>query len=146
MESEAMRLRNWIVAGALFVGVTGAGLVLAREPESQGTVTSQQLFAEPLAGDDSKQVIGQTYIFPPGAVLPWHIHPDAQEFAYVIEGDFTFERADRAPQEMKAGGAEYLPPNIVHRGMNKGDTPVKLFVVRVKPKDKPLVEEVPAPQ
>ena len=49
-----MRLRNWIVAGVLVVGVTGAGLVLAREPESPGTVTSQQLFVEPLAGDDSK--------------------------------------------------------------------------------------------
>ena len=29
--------------------------------------------------------------------------------------------------------------------MNKGDKPVKLFVVRIKPKDKPLVVEVPAP-
>jgi hypothetical protein len=46
--------------------------VLAREPESQGTVTSQQLFVEPLAGDDSKEVIAQPYIFPPGAVLSWH--------------------------------------------------------------------------
>ena len=114
-------------------------------PTSPGTVTSQQLFVEPLAGDDSKEVIAQTYVFPPGAVLPWHIHPDAQEFAYVIEGDFTFERADRAAQEIKAGGAEYLPPNTVHRGMNKGDKPVKLFVLRIKPKDKPLVLEVPAP-
>jgi quercetin dioxygenase-like cupin family protein len=140
-----MRLRKWIVAGVLVVGVTVAGLVLAREPESPGAVTSQQLFVEPLAGDDSKEVVAQTYVFPPGAVLPWHIHPDAQEFAYVVEGDFTFERADRPPEEMKAGGAEYLPPNTVHRGMNKGDTPVKLFVLRIKPKDKPLVLEVPAP-
>jgi quercetin dioxygenase-like cupin family protein len=90
-------------------------------------------------------VIAQTYVFPPGAVLPWHIHPDAQEFAYVIEGNFTFERADRAPQAIQAGGAEYLPPNTVHRGMNKSDKPVKLFVLRIKPKDKPLVLEVPAP-
>ena len=140
-----MRLRNWIVAGVIVVGLTGAGLVLARAPESPGTVTSQQLFVEPLAGDDSKEVIGQTYVFPPGAVLPWHIHPNAQEFAYVIEGDFTFERADRAPQAIQAGGAEYLPPNTVHRGMNKSDKPVKLFVLRIKPKDKPLVLEVPAP-
>jgi quercetin dioxygenase-like cupin family protein len=140
-----MRLRNCIVAGVIVVGLTGAGLVLARAPESPGTVTSQQLFVEPLAGDDSKEVIAQTYVFPPGAVLPWHIHPDAQEFAFVIEGDFTFERADRAPQAIQAGGAEYLPPNTVHRGMNKSDKPVKLFVLRIKPKDKPLVLEVPAP-
>jgi len=140
-----MRLRNCIVAGVIVVGLTGAGLVLARAPESPGTVTSQQLFVEPLAGDDSKEVIAQTYVFPPGAVLPWHIHPNAQEFAYVIEGDFTFERADRAPQAIQAGGAEYLPPNTVHRSMNKGDEPVKLFVLRIKPKDKPLVLEIPAP-
>ena len=67
-----MRLRNCIVAGVIVVGLTGAGLVLARAPESPGTVTSQQLFVEPLAGDDSKEVIAQTYVFPPGAVLPWH--------------------------------------------------------------------------
>jgi hypothetical protein len=31
--------------------------------------------------------------------------------------------------------------------MNKSDKPVKLFVVRIKPKDKPLVQEVtPPPQ
>ena len=133
------------MAACLSLASPAHGLVLAREPESPGTVTSQQLFVEPLAGDASKEVIAQTYVFPPGAVLPWHIHPDAQEFAYVIEGDFTFERADRAAQEIKAGGAEYLPPNTVHRGMNKGDKPVKLFVLRIKPKDKPLVLEVPAP-
>lgn len=29
--------------------------------------------------------------------------------------------------------------------MNKTDKPVKLFVVRIKPKDAPLVVDVPAP-
>jgi hypothetical protein len=29
--------------------------------------------------------------------------------------------------------------------MNNGDQPVRLFVVRIKPKHKPLVEEVPPP-
>ena len=77
-------------------------------------------------------------------MLPWHIHPDAHEIAYVLEGDFTFEREGDAPRQMKAGEADYLQPNVVHRGMNQSDTPVKLFVVRIKPKDKPLVEEVPA--
>ena len=58
---------------------------------------------------------------------------------------FVVHDTDRAAQEIKAGGAEYLPPNTVHRSMNKGDKPVKLFVLRIKPKDKPLVLEVPAP-
>ena len=79
-------------------------------------------------------------------MLPWHIHPDADEIAYVIEGDFTFQIEGEAPRELKAGEASYLAPNVVHRGMNLSSAPVKLFVVRIKPKDKPLVVEVPAPQ
>jgi hypothetical protein len=30
--------------------------------------------------------------------------------------------------------------------MNQTDKPVRMFVVRIKPKDKPLVQEVPPPQ
>ena len=37
-------------------------------------------------------------------------------------------------------------PDIVHRGMNEGDIPVKLFVVRIKPKEKPLAEDIPPPR
>jgi quercetin dioxygenase-like cupin family protein len=79
-------------------------------------------------------------------VLPWHIHPDADEIAYIIEGTFTFQRAGEQPKVLHAGEADYVEPNVVHRGMNLSDAPVKLFVVRIKPKDKPLVTEVPAPQ
>ena len=47
---------------------------------------------------------------------------------------------------MTVGEADYLEPNVVHRGLNRSDAPVRLFVVRIKPKDKPLVEEVAPPQ
>jgi hypothetical protein len=30
--------------------------------------------------------------------------------------------------------------------MNEGDIPVKLFVVRIKPKEKPLAEDIPPPR
>jgi quercetin dioxygenase-like cupin family protein len=121
-------------------------VALAREPEEQGPVSTQQLIAEALAGEEGKEVNVQVYTFTPGAVLPWHIHPDAHEVAYVLEGDFTFEVAGEKPVTLKPGQVDYLPPNVVHRGRNDGAAPVKLFVVRIKPKDKPLVEEVPAPQ
>jgi quercetin dioxygenase-like cupin family protein len=129
---------------AVFVALAGPGL--AREPAGQNAVTAEQLIAEALAGEEGKEVNVQIYTFAPGAVLPWHIHPDAHEVAYVLEGEFTFERAGEQPRKLKPGEADYLPPNIVHRGLNEGDTAVKLFVVRIKPKDKPLVEEVPPPQ
>ncbi len=64
----------------------------------------------------------------------------------MIEGTFTFERAGEAPKVMNAGDADYVAPNVVHRGMNLSNAPVKLFVVRIKPKDAPLVQEVPEPK
>jgi quercetin dioxygenase-like cupin family protein len=120
--------------------------VLAREPDTSDKVSSQELFLRELAGDPTKEVKSQLYTFQPGAVLPWHIHPDAHEIAYVIDGTFTFERAGEAPKVMRAGDADYVTPNVVHRGMNLSDAPVKLFVVRIKPKVAPLVQNVPAPK
>jgi quercetin dioxygenase-like cupin family protein len=140
-----MKLRTVILCALLAASVNWTA-ALAREPDSQSSVNVQQLIAEALAGEDGKEVNVQVYTFAPGAVLPWHIHPDAHEVAYVLEGDFTFELAGEQPVTLKPGQADYLPPNVVHRGRNDGTAPVKLFVVRIKPKDKPLVEEVPAPQ
>ena len=141
-----MRTRTAITGVVLAAWLAAAGLVLAREPEGQGAVTAEQLIAEALAGDPSKEVNAQVYTFPAGTVLPWHIHPDAHEIVYILEGTLTFERAGEAPKDIGAGEADYVAPNVVHRGMNKTDRPVRLFVVRIKPKDKPLVEEVPPPQ
>ena len=141
-----MTSRIAIIGLVLAVSLAGADVIRAREPDNPSPVTAQQLFAEALAGEVGKEVVAQTYVFPAGAVLPWHIHPGAHEIAYVLEGTLTFERAGEPPREIHAGEADYLPPNVVHRGMNRTDQPVKLFVVRIKPKDRPLVQEVPPPQ
>jgi quercetin dioxygenase-like cupin family protein len=141
-----MGMKAAIARIVLAACVAGGSLVLARDTGDHTEVSTQKLIDQALAGEPGKEVIAQTYVFPAGAVLPWHIHPGAQEISYVLEGDFTFEREGQPPRAMKAGEAEYLEPNVVHRGLNKSDKPVKLFVVRIKPKDQPLVEEVAAPQ
>jgi quercetin dioxygenase-like cupin family protein len=143
---QAVRTRQVIVLCAVLALGIGAGALLARTPEAAPKVQAQELFVEDFAGDPSKEVKAQIYDFPPGASVPWHIHPDAHEIAYVIAGTFTFQRAGQPPKIIEAGHSEYLAPNVVHRGMNEGSQPVKLFVVRIKPKDKPLTTEVPAPQ
>jgi quercetin dioxygenase-like cupin family protein len=141
-----MTMKTAILAIAFACALVGADPGFARDPQSEGGATAEQLIAQALADDPSKEVTAQVYTFPPGTVLPWHIHPDAHEIAYVLEGTLTFERAGEAPKEIATGEVEYLAPNVVHRGMNKTDKPMRLFVVRIKPKDKPLVEEVPPPQ
>ena len=141
-----MRTRIAVVGVLLAAWLSGSGPILAREPGEHSGVSVERLIAEALAGDPSKEVLAQVYTFPPGTVLPWHIHPDAHEIAYILEGTLTFERAGKAPKEIAAGEADYVAPNVVHRGINKTGKPVKLFVVRIKPKDKPPVEEVPPPE
>jgi len=145
---DALTRRTRILAAGLVLAawLAGADLTLARDPGEPSAVSAEQLIAEALAGDPEKEVNARVYTFPPGIVLPWHIHPNAHEVAYILEGTLTFERAGEAPKEIAAGEADYVAPNVVHRGMNKTDKPVRLFVVRIKPKDKPLVEDVPPPQ
>jgi quercetin dioxygenase-like cupin family protein len=141
-KEKAMRMRALTLGAALLAAAFGAGLLAAREDTSQDQVAAQELLVEDLAGEPGQEVNAQLYTFPPGSSVPWHIHPGAHEIAYILEGTLTFERDGAEPVEIRAGEADYLPPNIVHRGMNKGTEPVKLFVVRIKPKGKPLTEEV----
>ncbi len=105
-------------------------------------VVREELFTEPMAGEPGKEVVTDVYSIPPGAVLPWHIHPDAHEVSYILSGELTLEIEGEGTKHLKAGESFYLHPNAVHRGLNEGTVPVKLFVVRVKPVDKPLAVEV----
>lgn len=138
-------MRTRIVAICLLLSCSLSPVpVLAREAGVSEGVTVKQLLAEPLAGESGKEAVSHVYSFPVGAVLPWHIHEGAHEIAYVIEGNFAIETEGKGEKLLKPGESFYLAPNIVHRGINKGDVPVKLFVVRIKPKGKPLATEVPA--
>jgi quercetin dioxygenase-like cupin family protein len=148
-----MRMRAAIIAAGLLAAtlgasvfgasVPGAGVLFARDEASQGKVEAQHLLTAPLAGEPGKEVDIEIYIFPPGSSVPWHIHPDAHEFDYEIEGTLTLEVEGEPPRDLKAGESVYLPPNVVHRGLNKSATEAaKVYVVRVKPADKPLTELV----
>ncbi|MGH6793133.1 MAG: cupin domain-containing protein [Methyloceanibacter sp.] len=139
-----MWLKTLIGTGLLAAAIA-AGVVQAREDAPPAIVDSQALLVEDFAGDPSKQVVSHVYHFPAGSAVPWHIHPDAHEVVYVLEGDFTMEVAGEGQKQYNDGESFYLAPNLVHRGMNQGSGPVKLFVVRIKPKAEPLVEEVPPP-
>ena len=139
-----MWLKTLIGTGLLAAAIA-ASAVQAREDAPPAIVDSQALLVEDLAGESGKEVVTHVYSFPAGSVLPWHIHPDAHEVVYVQEGDFTMEVAGEGQKQYKAGESFYLAPNLVHRGMNQGSGPVKIFVARIKPKAKPLVEEVPPP-
>ncbi len=136
-------MRTAIFAYALLTGFALWSLPAAsRDAGVSKGVTKQELFVEPFAGDPSKEVVTDVYSFPPGTVLPWHIHPGAHEVSYILSGELILEIEGEGTKRLKAGESFYLHPDKVHRGLNEGPEPVKLFVVRVKPVDEPLAVEV----
>ena len=44
---------------------------------------------------------------------PWHVHPEEDEWFYVLEGEFTFHVGD-AQLDLSAGGFAYGPKGIPH--------------------------------
>lgn len=65
-------------------------VILALAVESRqrlgGDVRGVELLVADLEGEPGKEVNMQVYTFPPGASVPWHIHRDAHEFNYELEG------------------------------------------------------------
>jgi quercetin dioxygenase-like cupin family protein len=132
-----------LISVGVVLCVIGLALVLERSPHARGAVTGEQLLVADLAGEPGKEVNMQVYTFPPGASVPWHIHADAHEFDYELEGTLTLQIEGQGSKPLKQGEAVYVAPNVVHRGLNVSRTqPAKIIVVRVKPKDRPLTTEV----
>jgi quercetin dioxygenase-like cupin family protein len=78
--------------------------------------------------------------------VPWHIHKDAVEIEYVLEGSIMLQEEGTPPYEIVEGTTNVLSPNVVHRGWNPSKTDTAtLYVVRIKPKGGPLATIVPAP-
>jgi quercetin dioxygenase-like cupin family protein len=132
-----------LISTLVVAGVAALALVAERRVEAPGEVKGEQLLVTDLAGEPGKEVDIQVYTFPPGASVPWHIHPDAHEFDYQLDGTLNLQTDGDGSKVLKRGEAMYVAPNVVHRGMNASRRQAaKIVVVRVKPKDKPLTTEV----
>ena len=147
MNEANRRLLYWgrIALAALFVFgvIVGIAFGLGRDtPAPESPIAVRELYRADLVGEPDKEVDAKEYVFAPGAAVPWHIHPDAHEFDYMLEGSLTLEMEGEEPRVLNPGEVVYVPPNVVHRGMNEGSVPAKIVVIRIKPKDQPLTREI----
>lgn len=135
------------ILSATVLAVLLSAPVQAREPNAPPQVEAHHVVTEPLADDPGKEVDIQIYTFPPGSAVPWHIHKDAVEIEYALEGSIMLEEEGKAPYEIMPGKTNILAPNVVHRGWNPSRTePAKLYVVRIKPAGAPLATLVDGPK
>jgi quercetin dioxygenase-like cupin family protein len=66
-------------------------------------------------------------VVPPGLGSPWHVHPEEDEWFYVLEGNLTVYVAD-ARLDLTAGGFAFGPKAVPHTFMAAGPEPVRALV------------------
>lgn len=80
---------------------------------------------------------------PPGATEGRHTHPAAEVYAFVVEGTPTLEIEGQPARTLKPGDVFTIAPGQVHEGSNRSGATVKMSVVFLAEKGKPLTTPAP---
>src|SRR5712672_280765 len=135
-------MKRILLLGAAIALAFGAGLATQSiVGAQQQPITSKTVMDDPLVGGIYEQMLMQEVSFQPGAGVPWHIHPDGHEIAYVLEGAIKLQVDGQPDRVLKPGEGLHMNANVVHRGQAE-PSGAKLLIVRLKPKDKPVMTPV----
>src|SRR4029079_4737401 len=66
-------------------------------------------------------------VVPPGLGSPWHVHPEEDEWFYVLDGKLTFYVGDTR-LDLTAGGFAFGPKNVPHTFIGAGPEPTRALV------------------
>ena len=80
---------------------------------------------------DNERVAVYEYVFPGGFRGEEHAAV-ADEFAYVIEGEFTVVTRGRGTQVVRRGEVEYASKGTIHTSLNESTKPARVLVVLLK--------------
>jgi len=134
-------MKRAMLFGAALTLTLGVGLASQLVVAQQPAAAPPELLHEPLVGGVYDELIMAVATVPPNGSVPWHIHQDAHEIAYVLEGAIKVQ-LDKEPERLvNAGEAFHINANVVHRGWAEANG-AKVLVVRLKPKDRPVTQMV----
>jgi quercetin dioxygenase-like cupin family protein len=80
---------------------------------------------------DNERVAVYEYVFPAGFRGDEHAAV-ADEFAYVVDGEFTVVTRGRGKQVVRRGEVEYASKGTIHTSLNEGRKPARVLVVLLK--------------
>ncbi len=66
-------------------------------------------------------------VVPPGLGSPWHVHPEEDEWFYVLDGNLTFYVGDTR-LDLTAGGFAFGPKGVPHTFIGAGPGPTRALV------------------
>ena len=80
---------------------------------------------------DNAQVRVMEFVFPPGFKGDEHEAP-VNEFAYVLDGEFSVVTKGQGKTVVKKGQIEFAPKGAVHYSLNETKRPARVLVVLLK--------------
>jgi quercetin dioxygenase-like cupin family protein len=66
-------------------------------------------------------------VVPPGLGSPWHVHPEEDEWFYVLDGNLTFYVGDTRI-DLTTGGFAFGPKGVPHTFIGAGPNPTRALV------------------
>ncbi len=104
-------------------------------------LATRPLLRTTLSDDDSKQTIILAVEFAPGGSTGRHLH-HGDEYAMVLQGTLELISEGRETRRVSVGDAFHNPRGLIHEARNLGETPVRLNIVFVVDKGKPIIEAI----
>jgi quercetin dioxygenase-like cupin family protein len=80
---------------------------------------------------DTDRVLVMEYVFPPGFKGEEHEAP-VNEFAYVLDGQFSVVTKGKGTTVVKKGEVEYAAKGTIHYSVNDTKRPARVLVVMLK--------------
>jgi len=112
-----------VIMGAAVLGSAttrppGAAVAVAQEVTERGLL-------------DNERVTVAEYVFPPAFRGDEHA-AIADEFAYVLEGEFVVVTKGRGKRVVRRGEVEYAAKGTIHQSLNETKRPARVLVVLLK--------------
>jgi quercetin dioxygenase-like cupin family protein len=111
------------LAAACALALVTAGLPVGRP------VAAPPVGEKPLLDNDRVLIV--EYTFPPGFRGDEHAAV-ANEFAYVLDGEFTVVTRGQGRRVVHQGEVEYASKGTLHYSLNEGRQPARVLVVYLK--------------
>ena len=94
----------------------------------------ETLLRLPLNAPPNQHATVVSRAFSPGDDTGFHLHGSGHEVVCVLKGSLTMEYVDRPASATGAGEAIYVPPGVIHRGINAAHgNPLSLFHIGIGP-------------
>ena len=118
-------MKRLVIGVAVVAALAGAGVARLVPATAAGQDVEERVLL------DNDQVSVAEYTFPPG--FKGDEHPAiANEFAYVLDGQFTVVTKGQGKRVVRKGEVEYARKGTIHYSLNETRKPARVLVVIMK--------------